>query len=398
MYVESVNESFILLVSISLILDIVKTDFDYGILEVELKKCDSNTPTSFNVNEWKTRLSIARGYKAFNTTEKRSDLEVPHTMFSAPFVVDSVASSLIDGMAPNSDWQKRKPEINAKSLTSDDAAIDILDLNLWQTMNDLQTSRKEAIFEFAASIGIKWSSPAKLTRRFMIASIRKYITEKKGIVDEEFTKFYPTFRGTTGGIMVVLCTHGVVYYAKSLIGGEGPSDAADAMLAVRAKIFIYDAVGSVVNYMAFREPNFFGVNRGLPVRPHRTNLKLMQEYLNSSKARLASKTPALISLQELKNSPFHTALVDPLHIENSQVEEDRYFRRVEWVADWPLDQNHMVHEQIWSRTLKMVTSISQMSYANFVATFTRNILFHNKQVAQRLCEKYRIREHTDRTN
>jgi len=223
----------------------------------------------------------------------------------------------------------------------------------------------------------------------MISTIRKYIEEAKGITDsEEFTKFYPSFRGTTGGIMAVMCTHGIVYYAKSLIGGEGPSDAADAMLTVDAKIYIYDAIGSVVSHMARRCPSFFGPSRGLPISNTKQHKDRIISYLNASTAKLASDLPVLVSLQELKERSYHTGIIDPLHVENSHVTEDRLLRRVEVIGGWAQDQNHMVHEQVWSRTLKMVTSITQMSYHNFIRTFNRNVLFHNQKQALILKKKY----------
>jgi len=367
------------------------------VLEDEFKKCNDNTPTEFSIDAWNNRLSIARSYKAFNITAKRPDLDVQHTLFSAPFVVDSVAAGLPNGLAPNSDWLKRRGDMNLRIAIENGATVNVLDLPMWQTMNDLQCSSKDMIAQFATSIGIKWSNKHGLSRKAMIASIRDFITAQKGIDETEFTKFYPTFRGTTGGIMVVLCTHGVVYYAKNLIGGEGPSDAADAMLTVKAKVFVYDAVGSVVNYMASREPSFFGASKGLVVIPDDHKLGVIRSYLNSSKARLAGKLPVMVSLQELKERSTHTALIDPLHIENSTVIEDRYYRRVELVSGWALDQNHMVQEQIWSRTLKLAQSITQMTYANFIRSFTRNILFNNKQICNMLMKKYKLDNETNPT-
>jgi len=321
-------------------------------------------------------------------------MELKHTLFSAPFVVDTVNAELEDGKAPNFDWRKRKGDIDSSIQYDRENGPNLLDLPLYETIDDIMCYTNDEIRAHGTKLGIKWKR--RLNKPGMISAIRKYIEEAKGITDhDEFTKFYPTFRGTTGGIMTVMCTHGVVYYAKSLIGGEGASDAADAMLTVKAKVFVYDAMGQVVNHMAKRSPSFFGYSRGLPAPNTARNRERIQQYLRNNTSKLAIELPTLVSLQELKSRTHHTGLIDPLHIDNSKVLEDRLLRRVELVKGWPIDQNHIVHEQIWSRTLKMVTSITQMGYANFVSTFNRNILFNNQLRARALRKKHNISHISD---
>jgi hypothetical protein len=155
-------------------------------------------------------------------------------------------------------------------MKDNESEIDPLGLDVYATVDSLITQTCDVVNKFARTIGCHL--PSGMAKPSAIAAIQKFIMQAKGIDQAEFNKFFPSWKKTTGGIMALLCPHAIVYYFKSLIGGEGPSDAADAMLTVKAKIYVYDAIGSVVGHMKNRDAEFFGPNKGLPISNSKANI------------------------------------------------------------------------------------------------------------------------------
>jgi len=213
--------------------------------------------------------------------------------------------------------------------------------------------------------------------------VKTIITELRqanGIHDEVFDKFFPTFLKTTGGIMAGTCQHGIVYYAKPIVGGESVSDACDAMITINAKAFVYDAIGTAVRSMNVRRPTFFGANRGFPVKVTEELVETMKDQIHKFSRKLATEQDILktITWEEVKQLPYHVGLCDPLHIKNTKNIQDRTMRSIQQISGLHPHLNTMPHEQIWSRTKGLGKSINKMSYGNHAARFMRNVLMFNR--------------------
>jgi len=352
----------------------MKTEFDHQILENEVKGCGETTPTMFSLGDWENRVALARVHSAFNGGVNAGALAINHTLFAPPYVLECVRRTLPADRAFNTDWVKRKGDIVQRLLKESEGTIDPMGVELYSTIDNLITQKLVVINAFAKAIGC--SLPAGTAKPSAITAIQRHIMKAKGIHETEFNKFFPSWKKTTGGIMALLCSHGIIYYFKSLIGGEGPSDAADAMLTVRAKIYVYDAIGSAVSHMRRRSPEFFGTARGLPVDNTRENIDAVKSAVSNG-VNLAKSIPTMVDLSELRAYPYRIALCDPLHIQNSSSEVDRYLRRIDLISGLETRLNTMPQEHVWKRTLQLKHSMNSMSYGNFWATFRRNTQFHN---------------------
>ena len=47
--------------------------------------------------------------------------------------------------------------------------------------------------------------------------------------EQEMMKLFPSYRGTNSGVLFGMCEHGIVYYCKYLVRGEGSRDILDAI-------------------------------------------------------------------------------------------------------------------------------------------------------------------------
>lgn len=85
----------------------------------------------------------------------------------------------------------------------------------------------------------------------------------------EMMKIFPKASGSSGGILFGVCEHGVIYYAKYLIRGEGSRDILDAILSFRItpRYIVYDDAAQVASHAAKRLSfeeyiKLFGPNHG----------------------------------------------------------------------------------------------------------------------------------------
>lgn len=77
--------------------------------------------------------------------------------------------------------------------------------------------------------------------------------ESSGL-DHEMRKLFPSYRGTNGGLLFGLCEHGIIYYCKYLVRGEGSRDILDAILSFKfkPKYLIYDDAGTLAVHISKR--------------------------------------------------------------------------------------------------------------------------------------------------
>ena len=66
----------------------------------------------------------------------------------------------------------------------------------------------------------------------------------------EMNKLFPSYSHSNGGFLFGLCEHGIVYYCKFLVRGEGSRDVLDAVLSFkhRPKFVIYDDAGRLAEH------------------------------------------------------------------------------------------------------------------------------------------------------
>lgn len=363
----------------------MKTDYCIKDLDKELQT--SNKSEMIDILQWKNKMTFGRIAAAFDTRNKYPDFHIKHTLFAAPYCSESIVKTLPNGLVLNTDFRKRNND-HDDSLSEVPIHIQPSEVSLTRIEEMLQYSTNEAIRSFAAKLQINLNG--SLAKRQMVRIIIAHMRKLAGVTNPVFDKFFPTFLKTTGGIMGGTCQHGILYYAKPLIGGESVSDACDAMITIDAKVSVYDAIGTAVRSMSVRDPNFFGLNKGYPCEISDDLVERYNKQNSRFTAKLATKNDLIktISWDELMKLDYHVGLCDPLHIKNTNNTIDRTLRDIKQIIGLPPHLNTMPHEQIWARTKGLGPSINKMSYGNHFSRFLRNALmfnrFKNIEMADRL--------------
>lgn len=117
-------------------------------------------------------------------------------------------------------------------------------------------------------------------------------------LSSEMNKLFPSFNHTNGGFLFGLCEHGVVYYTKFLIRGEGSRDVLDAILSFRnpPKYVIYDDAGCLADHAwkrlgAERCLQLIGKDRGRVLEATEINVERAKECSKDKRRFLVSECP-----------------------------------------------------------------------------------------------------------
>lgn len=102
----------------------------------------------------------------------------------------------------------------------------------------------------------------------------------------EMNKLFPSFSYTNGGYLFGFCEHGIVYYAKFLVRGEGSRDVLDALLSFKKlpRYVIYDDAGRLAEHAKKRlSPEryleLFGAHDGRVLSAQPDSLAIANEVL-----------------------------------------------------------------------------------------------------------------------
>lgn len=119
----------------------------------------------------------------------------------------------------------------------------------------------------------------------------------------EMKKLFPSFSYTNGGFLFGLCEHGIVYYCKFLVRGEGSRDVLDAILSFknRPKYVIYDDAGRLSEHANKRlgieeSQRIFGPNGGRVAANLEANIAEAKQLLDHSLKYLIDQGPDGITL------------------------------------------------------------------------------------------------------
>lgn len=201
----------------------------------------------------------------------------------------------------------------------------------------------------------------------------------------EHFKNFPSVAELTGGILCLLCTHGFIYYSKVIMGGEGPSDIADAVRLFAPKVVVYDYANGLVSYMRSVDPTFFHNGHGFPGPFDPESVRKIKDSALKciDKQRL---WPKLADWADLIQKDGAFAVIDPFHAKNPKRETDRFLRNIKGIHGIPFKPNSVVQEQIWNETSKQKRSLNQMDYANHIAQWNFVVLHHNERLYNRLAD------------
>jgi hypothetical protein len=354
----------------------VKTEYSIHSLDDEIAN-SNHLQDNVDLKTWNERLTLSRMYGAFDVQNKYTNLEVNHTLFAAPYCSSSIVDTLPDGKVPNSDWKKRHNSAKDNTQLDQDIELQPAEFSLARIEEMLYSSTNPMIRKFASKLELVLKSSSKAD---MVRQIIKHLRKKAGVTEPIFDKFFPTFLRTTGGIMAGTCQHGIVYYAKPIIGGESVADACDAMITVGSKVFVYDAIGTAVRSMNARIPDFFGKNLGFPCIVSNDLIKVVQDQTHNWTPKIATKSDLrkTSSWSEILELDHHVGLCDPLHLPNSKNIADRTLRDIKLIDGLNPHLNSMPHEQLWARTKGLSASINKMNYGDHIARFVRNCLIFNR--------------------
>lgn len=112
---------------------------------------------------------------------------------------------------------------------------------------------------------------------------------------QEMRKLFPSYKTTNGGILFGLCEHGIVYYAKYLVRGEGARDILDALLSFKHKpsYVIYDDAGRLALHIE-----------------KRLGLLESNEMIGPFRGRVIDETPESIEYAELIKKYERTFIIE----------------------------------------------------------------------------------------
>ncbi|ELT91419.1 hypothetical protein CAPTEDRAFT_195355, partial [Capitella teleta] len=93
--------------------------------------------------------------------------------------------------------------------------------------------------------------------------------------DATFNKIFTKFAGSSGGLLVACCPHGITYGMKFLLRGESPRDHLDLLFSFKhiPTLTICDIPGFVARHAAKRRPGLFKPNDGRFAEASEENLK-----------------------------------------------------------------------------------------------------------------------------
>ena len=195
--------------------------------------------------------------------------------------------------------------------------------NVWNTefeklatLNDVrQSGHKELSADVVHEICTKRITNAELKRFCQLSGIevqgqqsnedlrRKLIQsmetgEGSDDLASEMNKLFPSFNHTNGGFLFGLCEHGIVYYAKFLIRGEGSRDILDAILSFKnpPKYIVYDDAGRLAEHALKRLGNehfleLIGPERGRVLEPTTENISRARDCLKDKRCFLLQECP-----------------------------------------------------------------------------------------------------------
>ena len=111
----------------------------------------------------------------------------------------------------------------------------------------------------------------------------------------EMNKLFPSFTYTNGGYLLGFCEHGIVYYAKFLVRGEGSRDVLDALLSFKKlpRFVIYDDAGRLAEHAKKRlSPErfleLFGEHGGRVLSAQPESLAIADEVLADARRSVPS--------------------------------------------------------------------------------------------------------------
>ena len=205
----------------------------------------------------------------------------------------------------------------------------------------------------------------------------------------EMNKLFPSFSHTNGGFLFGLCEHGIVYYVKFLIRGEGSRDILDAVLSFKhpPKYVIYDDAGRLAEHAKKRLgidlfTSLIGPDDGRVLAATPENISRAKETLKDKRSYIIEKCPEGKML----------LLYDRLH-ENNSKSEAAVLRRADLVLR--TKRVNTQHAEEFNQMVRGMTKSLNVSMPHLMMNFLRRHISDmncekNKQLRKKLQPHSRI--------
>lgn len=204
----------------------------------------------------------------------------------------------------------------------------------------------------------------------------------------DMIKLFPSYTHTNGGLLTGSCKHGIVYYCKFLIRGEGARDVLDAVLSFKKvpKCIVYDDAARLADHARKRlSPEMYsellGSLHGRVLADNEANISMAKQCLKDKRDYVLSKLPEDRCL----------FLYDRLHQCNSK-KPNAVLRYMSLVKDLK-GVNSQVAEELNSFLKRRMKTLNVMQPELLYNTLMRT-LSHKNSVLNKTLQARRKRNYT----
>ncbi|XP_064630616.1 uncharacterized protein LOC135489270 isoform X2 [Lineus longissimus] len=251
----------------------------------------------------------------------------------------------------------------------------------------LQDERVTAIRRICREVGIQ----PKGSAADMVVQIReKAIT--RGQLDLAYEKVF----GTSGGLVIGACPHGIVYSMKNLLRSESPRDYMDLLRSMkhRPNISVIDIAHLLAAHGNRTEAGFFSPNEGRLRAPTPQNIAMAKEGLMFDLPDLDDATTVEYDESETANghpvshSSSHYALYDWFHQGNCKREREK-LRNISLLSGFAGYTNTQKVEQLFNSMKRDLYFLNQMSPVSHVFMCRLILHLHNEQLSKTIIQGQR---------
>ena len=197
--------------------------------------------------------------------------------------------SVVGDVVYNTEFQKLNPILNVQQSGHKELTVDQLRDLCLKKLTNLELKSACNILNINTPNGLSIEDLRSLLINHFEAGLLSQNRESSSI---EMNKLFPSYNHSNGGFLFGLCEHGIIYYCKFLVRGEGSRDVLDAILSFKnaPKYVIYDDAGRLAEHAFKRLPpekydTLIGANKGRILPESEANVNRAKEALKGGSAR-----------------------------------------------------------------------------------------------------------------
>ena len=364
---------------------------------------DTNKENSVNTSEFWAMVEKSIIYRAVVNLPFCKDnpfqVQQSYTKF-APWIAPQSRSGQLSF---NTEREKVKfpgQSVNNKN-TTDDLTEPTDDLTEDMITYLKTVGKKAAAVELADDCGLSTSGKSMTT---IISMLENHIRQ-----GNDCSKLFEKFARKSGGIMLGMCTHGIVHCMKFMLTYESPRDIVDLLKSLKyhPNVTICDIPQQVVNHGNKREEGMFSDNGGMICENTSENiqaakdgtLEINLEYIEKAAYAHIQEDTAMvqdhsyadkeINTQEhpLSGSSSRLVLFDRLHEKNTCDEANRLLRSVKFVPQirGEIDSEVAEHKNAFMSEDKYF--LDMLGHEHHLIVTRSILLVKNKEINKRLYRK-----------